>query len=50
MAVLWPDLDVVVTPANIQRGEECLALELFENVGDLWYGIVSRFDRTLCST
>jgi hypothetical protein len=39
MVILRSDLDIITAPANIQSGEERLALELFEDMGDLWYGI-----------
>jgi hypothetical protein len=39
MVVLGADLDVVVPPLNIQSCEQHFALELFEYMGDLWYGI-----------
>jgi hypothetical protein len=39
MVILWLDLDIIIAPANIQSSKERLALELFKDMGDLWYGV-----------
>jgi hypothetical protein len=39
MAILGSDLDIIISPPDIECGEERLALELFKNMGDLWYGV-----------
>jgi hypothetical protein len=39
VTVFRVDLNVIITLANIQSSEEHLALELFKDMGDLWYGI-----------
>jgi hypothetical protein len=39
VAVFWSNLNIVVTPVDVECREERFALELFKNVGDLGYGI-----------
>jgi hypothetical protein len=39
VAIFWFDLNVVIAPVDIKRSKERFALELFENMGDLGYGV-----------
>jgi hypothetical protein len=39
VAVLRSDLDIIISPVNIQHGKEHLALKLLKDVGDLRYRV-----------